>query len=945
MFLMRLSVFSLMFLLLLTTPEALMAQPVDWKNGVTGSWFTPANWWGEAIPEAHNTVGIENGGDALVSNGGSVAVGETVNVGISTQGTLRIEAGGTLRNIMSYIGNEIGGNGLVHVTGAGSLWDASGTSPVDGGVLTVGLRGNGRLEIYAGALVQAKYGKIGADGSGVGSTDVGGLGTSFQLSKDLLVGENGQGTVAVHSAATVRAENVFLGFNPGGEGAISVAGADSTIFVTRSFYVGYGGGGTLDVNSGGSLRRSDGATEDTLSIGHQTGAVGSVVVSGSGSEVDLRNILVGYEGSGTLAVSDQGRVSALNGSVGHLAGSVGTVTISGLGSSWHTESDLTVGNAGRGALQVADGASATSATGHIGFASTGTGEAFVDGDGSSWVLTGSLTVGSNGSGALNVSNMGQVTSNSALVGSDTGQGTVNVGGAGSVWNNTDTLFVGHTGTGQLNVFSSGTVATGEVSLGHDVGGVGEVNVLGAGSALNVVGLLTVGNEGRGTLNITTGGSVVSDDAFLGTESAGDGEATITGENSSWNIDCLLFVGVSGTGKLNVTLGGSVVTDEVSLGSSQDGVGEINVANTGSSLVIEDYFFVGDAGTGKLGLTGGLVSNTMGAIGFQAGSTGLATVFSGTWSNTDSLTVGGDGDGILEITGDGVVNVAGGTGDLLIASGTGSTGVLNIGAGDTTGILQAGSVTGGPGAASVNFNHAGTLLFAPVLAGSLTVTKSGTGTTVFDHANTYVGVTRIHDGTLKVTNISGSATGTSDLEIRYLGTLTGDGAVDGSVLVEGTISPGDGIGQLATGSQIWGEDGTYLWEIADAVGADLEWDSLMMDGDLSFSSLEDHPFTIALTTLTAGGAAGLLANFDEMLDYSWTIASVTGEILDWTVGQIVIDVSGFENDHTGTFRVVRDGQDLNLLYNAVPEPSIGLLLGLGTAVLLGFPRRRHAGKRS
>lgn len=244
---------------------------------------------------------------------------------------------------------------------------------------------------------------------------------------------------------------------------------------------------------------------------------------------------------------------------------------------------------------------------------------------------------------------------------------------------------------------------------------------------------------------------------------------------------------------------------------------------------------------------------------------------------------------------------------------------------------------------MNFNHAGTLIFTPVLAGQLTVTKSGTGTTVFDHANTYDGVTRINDGVLKVTNTTGSATGASDIEISYLGTLTGDGAVDGSVLVEGTIAPGDGIGQLATGSQIWGEDGTYLWEIADAIGGDLKWDSLMIDGDLSFSSLEDHPFTIALTTLNAEGAAGLLANFDDTLNYIWTIATVTGDIFDWMAGQIVIDTSGFENDHTGTFSLIRDGQDLNLLYNAVPEPSIWLLFGLGAVFLLWRARSRRSGR--
>lgn len=940
MFQPRRTILHLAILAGFTTPVALHAQDVYWKNGVTGVWSSPGNWWGEAIPQAYNNASIENGGNSLVNNSGSAAVAETVNVGNSTQGTLRIEASGTLRNNMTYVGTEAGGSGHVLVSGSGSYWNASGTSPTDGGIITVGLRGNGLLEVFAAARVQAKYAKIGADVSGTGSADVGGLGSVLQLSKDLIVGESGHGTLNIHTSGSASGENVFIGFNPGGYGAVTVAGAGSTLSVSRSIYVGYGGQGVLDVNSGATLRREVGATEDTLSIGHQSGAVGSAVISGSATTVDIRNILVGYEGSGTLAVSDQATVSSLNASIGHLAGSHGSATVSGEGSAWTSESDITVGRAGVGTLTISDSGTANSATGHVGYSSTGTGHVYLDGEGSTWNVSGSLTVGSEGHGTLNIAAMAALNSDSGHVGEGTGSvGIVNVGGAGSTWTNANDLYVGHSGTGQLNIFTSGTVTSSEATIGTGAG-YGQVNVLGDGSNLSVVGLLTVGSEGTGVLNVTTGASVISDDASLGSMVGGNGEATVTGDGSLWNIDCYLFVGELGTGKLNITLGGSVITDEVSIGTQGGGVGEINVANNGTSLAVEDYLFVGDGGTGKLGITGGHVSNMVGSIGVQVGSTGTASVFSGTWTNTDSLTVGDEGDGTLEISGDGIVNVASGTGNVVLASEVGSIGTLNIGAGDTTGTLQAASVTGGAGDATVNFNHAGTVLFAPVLAGNLTVTKSGTGTTVFDHANTYAGVTRISDGKLRVTNATGSATGSSDIEIEYLGTLTGDGIVAGSVLVEGTISPGDGIGELATGSQIWGEDGTYLWEIADGLGDSLVFDSLLIDGDLSFSSLEDHPFTIALTTLGAGGAAGLLANFVDTENYSWAIATVTVQIFDWNPSQVFIDASAFANDYTGTFTLVRVGDELKINYNAVPEPSTWMLLALG-AVGLFLLRRRTA----
>ncbi|MDX1962112.1 MAG: autotransporter-associated beta strand repeat-containing protein [Pirellulales bacterium] len=75
-------------------------------------------------------------------------------------------------------------------------------------------------------------------------------------------------------------------------------------------------------------------------------------------------------------------------------------------------------------------------------------------------------------------------------------------------------------------------------------------------------------------------------------------------------------------------------------------------------------------------------------------------------------------------------------------------------------------------------------------------KQGAGTLTLTNANTYQGITTISEGTLSVTNTTGSGTGTGAVGVNPTGTLAGTGIISGLVTSGGNIAPGTtGAGTL------------------------------------------------------------------------------------------------------------------------------------------------------
>jgi autotransporter-associated beta strand protein len=287
-----------------------------------------------------------------------------------------------------------------------------------------------------------------------------------------------------------------------------------------------------------------------------------------------------------------------------------------------------------------------------------------------------------------------------------------------------------------------------------------------------------------TGTITFGGTSTADNAtftnnvllnFTNTATAGD--ATFT------NNGVLIFDGDSTAGNGTFNNPGFINFRDTSTGGNatfinQDGGfivfnagtgGDATFINNGAAVsggFADKTLFndTGDAGNATLIANGGLGGGDGGSIQFASVSTGGTArmeVFGNgnldiSRHDTPGLTTGSiEGDGAVFL---GANNLTVGTNNL------GTT---------FSGLIQDGGTNGGTG-------------------GSLT--KAGTGKLTLTKSNTYTGGTTISEGTLLVTNTSGSATGTGLVQVNA-GTLGGTGIISGAV----NVATGTSAATLLPGS--------------------------------------------------------------------------------------------------------------------------------------------------
>ncbi len=337
-------------------------RPGVWGSGLLGvsaggtvaaSWMLlgdQANSYGAASIDGPGSNVTLSGGELLVANQG------TGVLAISNSAVV------TVSNNETRIGIEAGSAGAVTVTGAGSKL----TTAYD---LLVGQIGSGSLIVRDGAAVRSQFSalRIANDMGSQGLVDVSGPGSLVQVADRVQVGRSGVGTLLIGPGAVVTGGECGViadDTSTGGAGYVHVDGgvwqvpAWISVGEQGTNTAAFGGfSAVLEIVNGG---RVTSGTEGYIAWG--PGTVAKALVSGAGSQWEIGNqLFVGSSGNARLTIEKGATVSNTWSRIGADTGGVGAVTVTGPGSMWTCSQDLIIGEWGNGALSVLDGGQVSSA--------------------------------------------------------------------------------------------------------------------------------------------------------------------------------------------------------------------------------------------------------------------------------------------------------------------------------------------------------------------------------------------------------------------------------------------------------------------------------------------------------------------------------------------------------------------------------------------------------
>ncbi len=624
------------------------------------------------------------------TNSGDLTVGDAGN------GTMTVQDAGVVSNVNGFVGNKNGSTSTVTVDGTGSTWTNS-------QMLHVGVDGNGTLDIQSGGAVTNTFGFIGEKSDGVGVANVKNNGSTWMMTQQLAVGDSGNGTMNISKGGVVTSEVSFVGNEKNSVGLVTVDGKNSKWSATET---------DLAVDGMGTMHITNGGTVDSTfaTIGATNSSVGLATVDGTGSNWTISGLdfTVGQHGSGTLQITNGGLVSNDDGFIGEFSDSpLATASVDGMGSKWTNSGDFWAGYEGNATLSITGGGLVSNVNGTIAFASTSTATVTVDGTNgaSTWTNTGTLVVGDAGNGTLNVLAGGTVTNTDGTIGNQSGSvGAANIDGAGSTWTNSGTLRVGLNGNATLSITNGATVTVNGsfARIAEEATSTSSATVDGAGSTWALAGDLDVARAGIGMLTIQNGGTVnmtgAGKRASIGVVSGSTGTATVDGTGSTLTVPGNLIVGESGNGTLLVENGGLATSGNGFIGKNSGSVGVATVDGSGSKWDLSsNTLTIGGDGNGTLNITaGGNVTDTTAIMGDSATSSGTATIdgAGSTWTNNGDLIVAKDGStALLTISNGGVVTNL--TADVSLDPGSNGTAIVD-GGGWTSSALYVGGGSGGAG---------------------------------------------------------------------------------------------------------------------------------------------------------------------------------------------------------------------------------------------------------
>ncbi|MEY4917874.1 MAG: hypothetical protein RL616_1787, partial [Verrucomicrobiota bacterium] len=312
--------------------------------------------------------------------------------------------------------------------------------------------------------------------------------------------------------------------------------------------------------------------------------------------------------------------------------------------------------------------------------------------------------------------------------------------------------------GGANFYTLGTYLNGGFSVITGYGSFGQTNNgFNSVSAVNLNGGTAVGNA---TFTHSQAGANARP-FILGNN--GGGLAATAG--NTMTVDGVVS-DTTGAGSLTIGIPASAANNFVTALLPGSGSGTANttpVFATGTVALTAPNTFTGGTvlQSGTLNINGifALGGANYGGLTFNGGTLQYITNFPGTNGSADLTSIGTAG--ITLAAGSGMIDVNGNA--ITYASSIGNSG-------------------------------SGSLVVKSSLAG---------GSLSLQGANTYLGNTTVTNATLFVSNTGGSATGAGDVTLQNNATLTGDGAVNGSVIVasSGTLTPGGVFNSLNIGNDL------------------------------------------------------------------------------------------------------------------------------------------------
>lgn len=165
--------------------------------------------------------------------------------------------------------------------------------------------------------------------------------------------------------------------------------------------------------------------------------------------------------------------------------------------------------------------------------------------------------------------------------------------------------------------------------------------------------LEIGVNGAGSLTILNGSTLTNATGYVGLNASSVGVVTVSGQGSRWDNLGDVVVGQEGNGTLDILAGGFVGGEAGRIASSAGGIGVVTVSggdgsDNASTWSLQQSLIVGEEGTGTLNLTQGGRVTVGGRV--SAGSTGTGNIeLSGgaTMSSHDGiLGVGAYGEAVL-----------------------------------------------------------------------------------------------------------------------------------------------------------------------------------------------------------------------------------------------------------------------------------------------------------